>query len=182
MPFTFIHLELKELILIEPKVFFDERGFFLETYKKTEFVKNGIFEDFVQDNHSFSKKGVLRGLHYQLNPMAQGKLVTVIKGKIWDIAVDIRKKSPTFLKWVAVELSEENKNMFYIPAGFAHGFVTLEDNTHVLYKCTNEYSLQHEAGILWCDPEINIKWPIKNPILSKKDASLPLLKDAKIFD
>lgn len=182
MPFTFIHLELKELILIEPKVFFDERGFFLETYKKTEFVKNGIFEDFVQDNHSFSKKGVLRGLHYQLNPMAQGKLVTVIKGKIWDIAVDIRKKSPTFLKWVAVELSEENKNMFYIPAGFAHGFVTLEDDTHVLYKCTNEYSLQHEAGILWCDPEINIKWPIKNPILSKKDASLPLLKDAKIFD
>ncbi|HPU44322.1 MAG TPA: dTDP-4-dehydrorhamnose 3,5-epimerase, partial [Dictyoglomaceae bacterium] len=165
MPFNFIKLEIPEVILIEPTVFSDERGFFIETYKLSEFKKNGIDYDFVQDNHSKSKKGVLRGLHYQLKPMEQGKLVRCIKGRIWDVAVDIRKGSPTYRKWVAVELSEDNKKMLWIPQGFLHGFVALEDNTEIIYKVTKEYSKEHDRGIFWNDPEINIKWPIDNPIL-----------------
>ncbi|HOP95656.1 MAG TPA: dTDP-4-dehydrorhamnose 3,5-epimerase [Dictyoglomaceae bacterium] len=179
MPFNFIKLEIPEVILIEPTVFSDERGFFIETYKLSEFKKNGIDYDFVQDNHSKSKKGVLRGLHYQLKPMEQGKLVRCIKGRIWDVAVDIRKGSPTYRKWVAVELSEDNKKMLWIPQGFLHGFVALEDNTEIIYKVTKEYSKEHDRGIFWNDPEINIKWPIDNPILSEKDKSLPLLKEAE---
>lgn len=179
MPFNFIKLEIPEVILIEPTVFSDERGFFIETYKSSEFKKNGIDYDFVQDNHSKSKRGVLRGLHYQLKPMEQGKLVRCIKGRIWDVAVDIRKGSPTYSKWVAVELSEDNKKMFWIPPGFLHGFVALEDNTEIIYKVTKEYSKEHDRGIFWNDPEINIKWPIDNPILSEKDKALPLLKEAE---
>ncbi|WP_461832272.1 dTDP-4-dehydrorhamnose 3,5-epimerase [Aquifex sp.] len=179
MPFIFKKLEIPDVILIEPKVFGDERGFFMETYKSSEFKANGIKYEFVQDNHSRSQKGVLRGLHYQLKPMEQGKLVRCIRGRIWDVAVDIRKGSPWFGKWVAVELSEENKLMLWIPPGFAHGFVALEDGTEVIYKVTKEYSPELDRGIIWNDPDIGIKWPIKNPILSKKDSSLPKLKDAE---
>lgn len=153
----------------------------MESYKKSEFVSNGINVEFRQDNHSFSTKGVLRGLHYQKTPSAQAKLVRVIKGSVWDVAVDIRKNSPTFKKWIAIELSEENKKMFYIPEGFAHGFLALTDEVHLMYKCSNEYSTQSDAGILWNDPELAIKWPIDNPILSDKDLVLPLLRDAEVF-
>ncbi len=152
--------------------------FFLESFKHSEFAKADISFNFVQDNHSRSKKGILRGLHYQLNPKAQGKLIRCIRGKIWDAAVDIRKDSPTFAKWVAVELSEENKFMLWIPPGFAHGFVALED-CEILYKCTAEYDPALDRGIVWNDPLIGIKWPIENPILSEKDKKLPLLKDAE---
>lgn len=177
--FFFKRLEIFDVILIEPKVFRDNRGFFMETYKYSEFKKNGIPYEFVQDNHSKSKKGVLRGLHYQLKPMEQGKLIRCIKGRIWDVAVDIRKGSPWYGKWVAVELSEENKLMLWIPPGFAHGFVALEDDTEVVYKVTKEYSPELERGIIWNDPYIGIKWPIENPILSEKDKNLPLLKDVE---
>ena len=178
MPFEFIKLEIPDVVLIKPLVFPDERGFFMETFKKSDFVRNGINYDFVQDNHSKSKKGVLRGLHYQLNPKAQGKLVRCIKGKIWDVAVDIRKGSPWYSKWVAVELSEENKHMLWIPPGFAHGFVALEDS-EIIYKCTEEYDPALDRGIIWNDREIKIKWPITNPILSNKDAGLTELKNAE---
>lgn len=180
MPFQFKRLEIPDLILVIPKVFRDDRGFFLETYKRSDFVKFGIKEQFNQDNHSFSRKGVLRGLHYQLNPKAQGKLVRCLKGKIFDVAVDIRKGSPTFGKWVGVELSEDNFHMLYIPPGFAHGFVVLSEEAHVLYKVTNEYSPEHDRGIIWNDPTININWPISNPILSDKDRKWPTLEEAEI--
>ncbi len=179
MPFIFKRLEIPDVILIEPKVFEDDRGFFMETYKYSEFKKNGIPYEFVQDNHSKSQRGVLRGLHYQLKPMEQGKLVRCIKGRIWDVAVDIRKGSPWYGKWVAVELSEENKLMLWIPPGFAHGFLALADNTEIIYKVTKEYSPEFDRGIIWDDPDLAIDWPIKNPILSEKDKNLPLLKDAE---
>jgi len=178
MPFKFKKLEIPDVILIEPIVFTDERGFFIETFKASDFKANNISYEFVQDNHSKSRKGVLRGLHYQLKPMEQGKLVRCIKGKIWDVAVDIRKGSPWYRKWVGVELSEENKFMLWIPPGFAHGFVALED-AEVIYKCTKEYAPQYDRGIIWNDPELAIHWPIKNPILSLKDANLPNLKNAE---
>ncbi len=179
MPFIFKRLEIPDIILIEPKIFKDARGFFMETYKYSEFRKNGIEYEFVQDNHSKSKKGVLRGLHYQLKPMEQGKLVRCIRGRIWDVAVDIRKGSPWYKKWVAIELSEENKLMLWVPPGFAHGFVALEDNTEVVYKVTKEYAPELDRGIIWNDPDIGIEWPIENPILSEKDSKLPRLKDAE---
>jgi len=179
MPFIFKRLEIPDVVLIEPKIFGDDRGFFMETYKYSEFRKNGIEYGFVQDNHSKSRKGVLRGLHYQLRPMEQGKLVRCIRGRIWDVAVDIRKGSPWYKKWVAVELSEENKLMLWIPPGFAHGFVALEDNTEVVYKVTKEYAPELDRGIIWNDPDIGIEWPIENPILSEKDSKLPRLRDAE---
>ena len=179
MPFEFEPLDIPDLILVKPKVFGDERGFFMETYKASEFKKNGINYDFVQDNHSKSQKGVLRGLHYQLRPMEQGKLVRCVRGRIWDVAVDIRKGSPWYGKWVAVELSEENKLMLWIPPGFAHGFVALEDNTEVIYKVTKEYSPELERGIIWNDPDIGIDWPVKNPKLSERDSRLPPLREAE---
>jgi len=182
MPFEFIKTEIPEVIIIKPKIFSDNRGFFMETYKKSDFEKAGIDTDFIQDNHSKSIKGVLRGLHYQKEPFAQGKLVRCIKGKIFDVAVDIRKNSPTFGKWVGFELSEENRLMLWIPKGFAHGFLTLSEEAEIIYKVSGgEYSPQHDAGIIWNDPDINIKWPqIDNIILSEKDKNLPLLKDADI--
>jgi dTDP-4-dehydrorhamnose 3,5-epimerase len=179
MPFQFKKLSIPEVILITPEVYEDDRGFFIETYKKSEFEKNGINIDFVQDNYVKSEKGVLRGLHYQLNPKAQGKLVRVTKGKVLDVVVDIRKNSPTYGKYVAVELSASNKQMLWIPPGFAHGYLVLEDDTEFQYKVTSEYSPEHDRGIIWDDPSIRIKWPIDNPILSDKDSKLPLLKDAE---
>ena len=181
MPFKFTKLKLTDLILIEPQVFFDKRGFFLESYKESDFSTHGIDEKFVQDNHSLSKKGVLRGLHYQLSPHAQGKLVRVIKGEVWDVAVDIRKSSHTFLKWDAEELSEENRKMLYIPPGFAHGFVALTDEVHLIYKCTSEYDPALDTGIRWDDPDIGIDWPVKNPLVSENDKKLPYLRDAELF-
>lgn len=178
MPFEFVRLEIPEVILIKPKVFEDERGFFLEFYKYSEFDRAGIEVTFVQDNHSCSKRGVLRGLHYQLHPKAQGKLVRCVRGRIWDVAVDIRRGSPTFGKWVAVELSEENKYMLWIPIGFAHGFVALEDS-EIIYKCTAEYDPSLDRGIIWNDPTLKIPWPVVEPLLSEKDRNLPTLNEAE---
>ena len=179
MPFNFRSLKIPELIIIEPQVFQDVRGFFMESYKYSEFASYGIVESFVQDNHSYSKKGVLRGLHYQNPPRGQGKLVRVILGEIFDVAVDIRKGSPTFGKWVGVVLSAEDRKMLYIPPGFAHGFCVLSDDAEVLYKSTDEYAPEYEAGIVWNDPEIGVDWPVKDPIISSKDASLPALRQAR---
>lgn len=183
MPFEFKKLDIPEVILVTPKVFGDNRGFFLESYQKSTFAQNGIDVDFNQDNHSKSTKGVLRGLHYQKAPKAQAKLVRCSRGKIFDVAVDIRKKSPTFGKWVGEILSEENKNMLYIPAGFAHGFVVLSDEAELLYKASNEYSAENDRGIRWDDPYINIQWGIGfEPLISDKDSKQPFLKDIKQED
>lgn len=175
-----IKSSLPEVILIKPTVFSDSRGFFLESYKKSVFIAQGINEEFLQDNHSKSAKGVLRGLHYQLDPYAQGKLVRVIRGKIFDVAVDIRVNSITFGQWVSYELSASNQLMVYIPQGFAHGFLTLEDDTEILYKTTNEYQPTLERGIAYDDPQIAIVWPkIDSPvILSTKDQQQPSLANS----
>lgn len=167
------------LLIIKPDVFKDERGYFFESYNKERFAKAGLNMDFVQDNESKSDKGVLRGLHFQKPPYAQGKLVRVIKGSVMDVAVDLRKESPTYGKWESVVLTEENKLQFWIPEGFAHGFVALEDNTIFNYKCTNVYNKESEGSILWNDPDINISWNIDNPILSEKDKISPLFKNFK---
>lgn len=179
MPFKFKKLAIPEIVLIEPEIFPDGRGFFMEMYKRSDFSRIGIKEYFVQDNYSRSKKGVLRGLHFQKNPNAQGKLVQCVKGKIFDVSVDIRKGSPTFGRCVSLELSEENRLMLYVPPSFAHGFIVLSETADVLYKCTKEYLPQDDRGIIWNDPDINIPWPIKEPILSEKDARLPLLRNAE---
>lgn len=179
MPFEFERMDIPDIILVKPKVFGDDRGFFMETFKRSDFDKYGINLDFVQDNHSKSEGGVVRGLHYQLNPKAQGKLVRVSRGKLIDVVVDIRKGSPFYGKWLSVELSEENKHMLWVPPGFAHGVCILEDDTDLLYKATGEYSLEHDRGILWNDPEIGVDWPIDDPSLSEKDMKQPLLKDAE---
>lgn len=181
MPFEFIKLEIPEVILIKPKKYNDERGFFWESYKQSEFKQNGIKEIFVQDNHSKSRKHVLRGLHYQTSPYEQGKLVQCIKGEIFDVAVDLRKKSKTFTKWVGLNLRAVNNYMLYIPPGFAHGFCSLQDNTEVTYKVTCEYSKTHDKGIFWNDPTIGINWPIKNVQVSEKDRYLPLIHQAELF-
>jgi dTDP-4-dehydrorhamnose 3,5-epimerase len=178
MPFHFRHLEIPEILLIEPKVFRDARGVFMETYKCSDFVQHGIKENFVQDNYSRSSRGVLRGLHYQKDPHAQGKLVQCLRGKIFDVAVDMRKNSPTFRRWVSAELSEDNSFMLYVPPGFAHGFIVISESADVLYKCTREYSPENDRGIIWNDPDLNILWPVKDPVLSEKDERHPLLRDA----
>jgi len=170
--------ELPGLILVEPRVFADERGVFLETYRHSDFAAAGIPEHFVQDNHSRSSGGVLRGLHYQKVPRAQGKLVRCLAGRIFDVAVDIRTGSPAYGKWAGVELSGENNRMLYVPAGFAHGFLVLSDIAEVTYKCTEEYSPSHDRGIIWNDPDIGIRWPRPVPVLSAKDAQHPRLRDA----
>jgi len=177
MPFTFTNLEISGLVLVEPRVFPDERGFFLESYKESEFMQGGIPCRFVQDNHSLSTKNVLRGLHFQRQPRAQGKLVRIIQGKVWDVVVDLRKGSPTYLRWLGIEISEENNRMLFIPPGFAHGFVALSESAHLLYKCTEEYDPVLDAGIRWNDPDVGVKWPVRNPIVSDKDKSLPFLRE-----
>ena len=179
MPFQFRRLEIPDVVLIEPQVFPDPRGLFMELYQQSSFFENGIRATFVQDNLSFSTHGVLRGLHFQKPPKAQGKLVTVLKGKIFDVAVDLRKESPTYGQWVSVELSSEHPQMLWIPEGFAHGFQVISEEAIVFYKVTQEYAPDLDAGIRWDDPDLAIPWPIPNPILSSKDATLPYLKELR---
>jgi len=168
---------LPGVLIVEPKVFGDARGFFMETYRLDAFRDAGIADEFVQDNHSRSARGVLRGLHYQ-EPNPQGKLVRCTRGALFDVAVDIRRGSPTFARWFGLELSDANKRMLWIPPGFAHGFCALEDESDLVYKCTTLYDANADRAILWNDPEIGIDWPIKEPVLSKKDAGAPRLADA----
>lgn len=180
----FIQSAIPDLVFIEPQIFEDERGWFIESFNEERFHRElnrlglQLPSRFVQDNQSFSKKGVVRGLHYQLPPHGQGKLVRVVHGAIYDVAVDIRKNSPTFGQSIGIELNAENKSMFWIPEGFAHGFITLEDDTHVLYKVTNFYAIASERSVHWKDPILNIKWPIRSkPILSNKDELAPYFRD-----
>ena len=178
MPFEFEPQKIKDVILVKPKVFGDNRGFFLESYKKSDFIAKGINVEFNQDNHSKSTYGVLRGLHCQTKPYGQAKLVRCSKGRIFDVAVDIRPESKTFGQYVKVELSEENKNMLFIPDGFLHGFVVLSDEAELLYKASGEYAPKSELGVIWNDKDINIDWGIDfEPILSDKDKILPTLKE-----
>ena len=169
--------DIEGLLLIKPNVFLDERGYFYESFSDASFSKEGLTHKFVQDNQSCSKKGVLRGLHFQNPPFDQGKLVRVVKGSVLDIAVDIRKNSPSYGKYVAALLTEENKCLLWIPPGFAHGFLSLEDDTIFIYKCTNGYNKASEGGILWNDPDLNIDWGILNPIVSGKDMELTPFRD-----
>lgn len=178
MPFEFRNTEIPGVIIIEPRSFQDGRGLFMEIYRVSEFAANGIRERFVQDNYSHSVRGVLRGLHYQKNPKAQGKLITVVKGEIFDVAVDIRRGSPSYGRWVGVALSSENRLMLYIPVGFAHGYCVLSDEADVVYKVTEEYTQELDQGVIWNDPTIGIKWPIKEPVISPRDIRLPFLEEA----
>ena len=171
-----IETALAGVRILEPQVFGDTRGWFMESWSKKKMEDAGIIVDFVQDNHSFSaQKGTLRGLHYQLNPMAQAKLLRVSRGAIFDVAVDIRRGSPTYAKWVGVELSAENSRQLFIPRGFAHGFITLTDDVEVQYKADNFYAPACDGNIRWDDPEIGVKWPLAPVVLSEKDANAPLL-------
>jgi dTDP-4-dehydrorhamnose 3,5-epimerase len=179
--FKVIETPIKDLLIIETKIFKDDRGFFIESYNLRDFANLGINVNFVQDNHSMSKKGVLRGLHFQFKH-PQGKLVRVISGRVFDVAIDLRLSSPSFGKWYGVELSGENALQFYIPPGFAHGFIALEENTHFFYKCTDFYYPEDELGIVWNDSSIGIKWPLDQlgeVIVSDKDRKLPSFKEVK---
>ncbi|HNS51895.1 MAG TPA: dTDP-4-dehydrorhamnose 3,5-epimerase [Anaerolineae bacterium] len=178
MPFQFQHLAIPGVILVEARRYPDDRGFFLETYKLSEFTELGIPGPFVQDNWSHSRRGTLRGLHYQKQPKAQGKLVMVTGGEVLDVAVDIRRGSPTYGQWVSLVLTAGSGHALYVPPGFAHGFCVLSETADVIYKVTEEYAPALDRGILWCDPEIGVQWPVASPLLSPKDAALPLLRDA----
>ncbi|BDQ31814.1 dTDP-4-dehydrorhamnose 3,5-epimerase [Nitrosopumilus zosterae] len=178
MGFTFKRLSIPEVILVEPKLYSDSRGFFYESFKESDFFSNEITK-FVQDNVSHSINGVIRGLHYQINPKPQAKLVSVFNGKIFDVAVDIRKKSPTYGRWVAEILSDENHRSLYVPEGFAHGFCVMSKEADVFYKVSNEHSPENERGIIWNDPTLNIPWSVKKPIISDKDSKLPLLEETE---
>jgi dTDP-4-dehydrorhamnose 3,5-epimerase len=173
----FKRFEIEGPVLIIPRVFEDERGFFLESYNEKVFKENGIDVPWVQDNHSKSIGKVLRGMHFQLPPHTQDKLVRVIKGKVLDVIIDLRKDSPTFKKWVSVELSEENKHLFFVPKGFAHGFITLTDEVEFQYKVSSLYNKESDRGLAWNDPEIGIEWPYTDPILSPKDQVQPTLQE-----
>lgn len=173
-----IETDIKDAVIIEPDCFGDHRGWFMETYSQPKYEAMGITCNFVQDNQSYSaKKGVLRGLHYQIAPMAQNKLLRCTRGEIFDVAVDLRKSSPTYKKWVGVVLSEENKKQFFIPAGFAHGFVTLTDDVEVQYKVDVVYSPEHDRSVRFDDPELGVDWNIVGPVISDKDKNAPLLCD-----
>ena len=172
----FLRTELEGVIVVEPDVFRDERGFFLETYHARKFADGGIAAVFVQDNHSMSKRGTLRGLHAQRR-RAQGKLVRVIRGEIFDVAVDIRNGSPTFKKWAGVSLSAENHREVYVPPGFAHGFCVTSDIAEVIYKCTDLYDPSDEFGIAWNDPDLAIRWPVEKPVISEKDSRAPRIAE-----
>jgi dTDP-4-dehydrorhamnose 3,5-epimerase len=175
MPFIFTPAALPGMVVIEPKVFADDRGFFMETYKKSDFVPAGIDVEFVQENHSKSVAGTLRGLHLQRPPKAQGKLVRVIQGEIFDVAADIRRDSPTFGRWVSVTLSAGNRRSVFIPAGYAHGFCVVSPQAEVVYKTTDEYAPELEWGVRWDDPELGIPWPVSEPLLSPRDSKWPAL-------
>ncbi len=168
--------KLPGVMVIEPKVFGDVRGFFMETWNQARYADMGLPMNFVQDNLSFSQRGVLRGLHFQ-NPYAQGKLVYVLQGEVFDVAVDIQVGSPTFGQWTGVRLSGENKRQFYIPEGFAHGFCVLSETALFAYKCTESYQPQAEQGVIWNDPDLKIDWPVEQPLLSEKDKAYPRLKE-----
>jgi dTDP-4-dehydrorhamnose 3,5-epimerase len=180
MAFTFEKTDIPEVVVVTPRLFSDNRGYFFESYKRSEFVAAGINDEFCQDNGSVSQKNVLRGLHFQNAPYAQAKLVRVTSGRILDVAVDVRKNSPNFGKHIAVELSAANRKMLYIPVGFAHGFLALEENTEIHYKVTSEYNKASESGIIWNDSDLKIAWGIENPIISDKDLELLPLKEAEI--
>lgn len=171
-----INTSIQGLIILEPQIFQDERGYFYETYQFEKFKTLGIHETFVQDNQSLSSQGTLRGLHFQKPPFDQAKLVRVVRGKVLDVAVDLRKGSATYGKYEKVELSEQNHLQFFIPKGFAHGFLALENNTLFTYKCSNYYNKESESGLLWNDPEIDIKWSFSDPLVSAKDQVLPQLE------
>lgn len=181
MAFLFVRLDIPDVVLITPTRFADDRGFFMETYKKSKFVKAGIPSEFCQDNCSESRKGVVRGLHYQLEPAAQGKLLRALSGSLYEVAVDIRKGSPSFGKWTGALLSADKGSILWIPPGFAAGVVALEDRSQLAYKTTGEYSKPHERGILWNDPDIGIRWPgsFASPIVSDKDRIHPRLREAE---
>ena len=165
------------LLIIQPDVFYDPRGYFFESYNKEKFKKIGIDVEFLQDNQSLSSKGIVRGLHFQKPPFAQGKLLNVIKGSVLDVAVDIRKNSKFYGNYFSIILSEENKTMFWVPQGFAHGFLSLQNNTIFSYKCTQIYKKESEGALRWNDPDININWDVTNPIVSEKDQNAPFLKE-----
>jgi dTDP-4-dehydrorhamnose 3,5-epimerase len=171
-----LRCELDGPLILEPKVFGDSRGFFLESYNRDRYHAAGIALEFVQDNFSFSCRGTLRGLHAQ-NPTPQGKLVSVWQGEVWDVVVDLRRASPTFGRWFGVTLSAENKRQFWVPPGFAHGFVVTSETALFHYKCTNLYAPKDEIGFRWDDPTVGIRWPVENPILSARDAQSPFLRD-----
>ncbi|CAM4345604.1 dTDP-4-dehydrorhamnose 3,5-epimerase [Corallococcus sp. AB030] len=173
-------LAIPDVLLIEPKVFGDDRGFFLESFHAKRYADVGVVGPFVQDNLSRSVKGTLRGLHFQ-EPNAQGKLVQCLAGAVWDVAVDIRKGSPTFGRWVAAELTGENKHQLWVPAGLAHGFCVVSDSADFFYKCTALYSPESEQSVAWDDPDLAIPWPVKQPLLSAKDQRAPRLKDAPVL-
>ena len=177
MTFSFQPLSISDVILIEPVSYIDERGYFLENFHQSIFEENKITTKFIQDNISYSKKNVLRGLHFQKNPKAQAKLVSVLKGEIFDVAVDLRKDSPTYMNYISEKLSSINHKSLYIPEGFAHGFCVLSNDAYVMYKVNSYFFPEFDSGIIWNDPELNISWPINEPILSKKDENLPLLKN-----
>ena len=180
---NFIPSSIPDVILIEPKVFGDHRGFFMETWQRKDFAENGIDYDFVQDNHSKSSHGILRGLHYQME-QTQGKLVRVVEGAVFDVAVDMRESSSTFGQWVGYELSAENHRMLWVPPGFAHGFYVMSETAEFVYKCTDYYAPEHERSLLWNDPALGINWQLvddKAPILSEKDALAPTFADAEKF-
>jgi dTDP-4-dehydrorhamnose 3,5-epimerase len=178
MPFRFTPTDISGVIVIDPPVFPDDRGFFMESYKRSEFAAGGINETFVQCNQSKSARGILRGLHYQKNPKAQAKLVRALSGEIYDVAVDLRKGSSTYGKWTTVILSAENKKMLFVPVGFAHGFCVTSGDAEMLYMTTEEYAPDLEAGVLWDDPDLAIEWPVANPVLSARDRAWPRLRDA----
>jgi dTDP-4-dehydrorhamnose 3,5-epimerase len=171
-----VSTRLDGVLLVEPRVFGDQRGYFYETYQRERYAEAGIKAEFVQDNISFSRQNTLRGLHYQ-HPGGQAKLVQVLEGEIFDVAVDVRHGSPTFGQWVGVTLSSEKQRQLYIPAGFAHGFCVLSPTALFMYKCSDYYAPQHECGVRWDDPDLAIAWPVSRPLLSERDGSFPLLKD-----
>ncbi len=179
----FVRTDIPEVILIRPKVFGDTRGYFLETWQKTRFAEAGVGVDFVQDNHSHSARGVLRGLHYQIR-QPQGKLVRVVTGSVFDVAVDVRRSSPTFGRWVGYELSAQNHQMLWVPPGFAHGYLVLSESADFLYRCTDFYAPQSERAIRWDDADLGVRWPLPGgtaPVLSGKDSAAPRFRDAEYF-
>ncbi len=178
MPFEFARAEIPDIVVIQPRLFRDDRGFFMESYKRSDFAAHGITATFVQSNHSRSPRGIVRGLHYQKHPKAQGKLVRTLLGEVFDVAVDLRRGSPTYGRWDGLVLSAENRKAVYVPPGFAHGFCVTSEAAEVLYLTTEEYSPSHEAGVIWNDPDLAIRWPVADPQLSERDRHWPRLRDA----